>query len=81
MEFRDLYRSESDRVVAGICGGIAEVYDVPVWAVRFVFVFGWVIYLIGWATIPTESEFRAKHDQAREPQRGDSNRHSADRRR
>ena len=58
-----LYRSESDRMIAGICGGIAEKYDYDPSLIRLValiFVLsagsGLLVYLLGWIVIPTESE-------------------------
>jgi len=54
-----LYRSSQDRVLAGICGGIAEYYNVdPVW-VRLIAVLvalatgvGILVYLLAWILIP-----------------------------
>ena len=58
-----LYRSESDRMIAGICGGIAEKYDYDPSLIRLValvFVLsagsGLLVYLLAWIVIPTESE-------------------------
>lgn len=61
-----LYRSESDKMVAGICGGIAEVYDfdpslirlITLLIVLFTFPIGLIVYLFGWLIIPHESEAR-----------------------
>lgn len=55
-----LYRTESDRVVAGVCGGIAEYAGVEPRTVRAVFVVmffaSWFWYLAGVLAVPTESE-------------------------
>ena len=58
-----LYRSESDRMLGGVCGGIAEVYDFDPSLVRIItliFVLsagsGLLAYLAAWLIIPTESE-------------------------
>jgi phage shock protein C len=58
-----LYRSESDRMIAGICGGIAEKYDYDPSLIRLIaliFVLsagsGLLVYLLAWIVIPTESE-------------------------
>jgi len=63
MAEKKLYRSESDRMIAGVCGGIAEVYDFDPSLVRLVtLVFilsagsGLLAYLLAWIIIPTESE-------------------------
>ncbi|MCE5228381.1 PspC domain-containing protein [bacterium] len=35
---RKLYRSRRDRVIAGVCGGIAEYYDFSPWGMRLLFI-------------------------------------------
>jgi phage shock protein C len=61
-----LYRSESDRMLGGVCGGIAEVYDVDPALVRILtllLVFtqvGILGYLLAWIVIPSESEVKNK---------------------
>ena len=59
-----LYRSKTDKKLAGICGGVAEIYNWDPSLVRLVFVFvGFVTggfpllvtYVIGWAIIPVKS--------------------------
>ncbi len=59
-----LYRSETDRMIAGVCGGIAEVYDLDPSLVRLATAFlvlltfpiGFITYLLAWIIIPEESE-------------------------
>ena len=57
-----LYRSESDRILGGVCGGIAEKYDLDPSFVRLAAVLlvigqvGILGYVIAWIIIPTESE-------------------------
>ncbi len=64
-ERRRLYRSEKDRVIAGVCGGLAEVLGVDVALMRLVWVAaallggGLVAYLILWLVLPTESRVGA----------------------
>jgi phage shock protein C len=56
---RKLYRSRKDRVIAGVCGGVAEYFKIdPVW-VRIVWVLaifakglGLVAYVLCWLLIP-----------------------------
>lgn len=57
-----LYRSETDRKIAGVCGGIAEYFDIDPAIVRIVFtalilLWGWglILYLICWVAVPTKS--------------------------
>jgi phage shock protein C len=58
---RRMYRSRKNRMIAGICGAIAETWDIDPTVVRLVTVFicfltgllpGVVIYCIGWMIIP-----------------------------
>ncbi len=61
-----LYRSESDRMLGGVCGGIAEVYDMDPTLVRLLVVLvslsgvgsPLLAYLIAWIIIPSESEVK-----------------------
>lgn len=56
-----LYRSESDRVVGGVAGGLAEYFGIDSTLVRILFALasvhgpGVIVYLILWVIIPTES--------------------------
>ena len=40
---KKLYRSTSDRMIAGICGGLGEYFGIDSTLVRLVFVFGAII--------------------------------------
>lgn len=58
---RKLYRSVNDRMISGVCGGIAETYGIDPVLVRVLFVAaflmgfsGGVIYLICWIVIPDQ---------------------------
>ena len=61
---KKLYRSESDKMLGGVCGGIAEVYDIDPTLVRLLtvlLVFSGVsplIYIVAWIIMPTESEVK-----------------------
>lgn len=55
-----LYRSESDRVIAGVCGGLGEYLRVDPLILRILFVvlamvngIGLFIYLVLWIIVPT----------------------------
>jgi phage shock protein PspC (stress-responsive transcriptional regulator) len=61
-----LRRSRSDRVIAGVCGGLGRYFKVdPVWfRIAFVVLLfgggsGFLIYLIAWLVIPEEGESEA----------------------
>lgn len=57
-----LRRSRSDRMVAGVCGGIARMFNMDAALVRILLVAatllgfgaGAVIYLVAWAIVPEE---------------------------
>lgn len=62
---KKLYRSKKNRMIAGICGGIAEIFSLDPTIVRLAVVlaalitavFPFVItYIIGWIIIPEEDE-------------------------
>jgi len=54
-----LYRSTKDRVIGGVCGGIAEYFDIDSTLVRLLAILiffmggtGIIAYIIGWIIIP-----------------------------
>ena len=58
-----LYRSKSERWLAGVCGGIGEYFNTDPTIIRVIFVLaafivggGILIYLVLWLIIPLESE-------------------------
>ena len=59
-----LYRSETDKILGGVCGGLAEVYDLDPSLVRLVTVLlaftgsAEIIYLVAWLIVPKESEVK-----------------------
>lgn len=61
-----LYRSVSDRKIAGVCGGLAEYFDVDSTVVRLLFIillllsFGTalLIYLIMWVIVPENPDVK-----------------------
>jgi len=60
---KKLYRSEKDSMIAGVCGGIAEYFDVDPTLIRLLtvlFVFlggaGVAVYVIAWIVIPKNPE-------------------------
>ena len=57
-----LYRSETDRMIAGVCGGLAKFFNVDATLVRLVFLLllflggsGFLLYFILWIIVPQES--------------------------
>ena len=60
-----IYRSETDKVVAGICGGLGEVYGFDPVIARIILIFLaiftgfipiFILYLIAWIIIPPKSK-------------------------
>jgi phage shock protein C len=58
---RKLYRSRSDRKLAGVCGGLASYFTLDATLIRVLFVVlgvmggsGVVIYLAMWIIVPSE---------------------------
>jgi phage shock protein C len=56
-----LQRSRNEKMIAGVCGGIAAYFDVDPTLVRVIWVlitllagFGFLLYLICWAIMPLE---------------------------
>lgn len=65
MEAKRLYRSEDNRVLAGVCAGLADYFQVDPVLVRLIFValgfingLGLLIYFIMWLVVPDQ----AHHD-------------------
>ena len=60
---KKLYRSEKDRKIAGVCGGLAEYFGIDPTIIRLAvavlscfWLTGVVLYIIAAIVIPTESE-------------------------
>ncbi len=58
---RKLYRSNTDKMLAGVCGGLAKYFDIDPTIVRLAFVFvtlmggsGILAYLVCWVVIPRD---------------------------
>jgi phage shock protein C len=59
---RKLYRSRTNRKLAGVCGGLAQYFNTDATLIRVLFVVlallggpGLVIYLLMWIIVPEES--------------------------
>jgi phage shock protein C len=60
---KKLYRSRTDRMLGGVCGGLAEYFGVDVTLVRIAFIIlsviggtGVPIYLAMWLIVPKQPE-------------------------
>jgi phage shock protein C len=63
---RKLYRSRTDRKLAGVCGGLAQYFDLDATLIRVLFVVlavlggsGLVLYLAMWIIVPNEPQAAA----------------------
>ena len=58
MESKRLYRSQRNRIIAGVCGGIGEYFNIDPVIIRILAVvipgFGWFAYLVCAIIIPSE---------------------------
>lgn len=67
MEKRKLYRSESDRMIGGVCGGLGDYLDIDSTLVRIIFVAlalmggpGFLVYLILLIIVPSEDTITSR---------------------
>ena len=67
-----IYRSKNDKIIAGICGGLAKYFEVDPAIVRIIFILlfffkgiGFLVYLIMWIVVPYDpNEVRIFHARA-----------------
>ena len=62
-EPRKLYRSQSQRMLAGVCGGLAEYFNIDATVMRVLFLIlavfggsGIVLYVVMWIVVPDISK-------------------------
>ena len=62
-ERKKLFRSRSERWLAGVCGGIGDYFDIDATVIRILFILfglvfgsGLLFYIILWILIPLEPE-------------------------
>ena len=57
-----LYRSSTNKVIAGVCGGIGEYFDIDPVIIRLVWILflfigaGIIAYIIAWIVIPKSTK-------------------------
>lgn len=63
MKNKKLYRNEDGALIAGVCGGLADYFEIDVTLVRVIFVLlligggsGFLIYLVLWLITPLKGE-------------------------
>jgi len=62
---KKLYLSDTDKKIAGVCGGLADYFGIDAMIIRiiwFVLVFGYgtglILYLAFWLIVPRESKLQ-----------------------
>ncbi|MGB5849502.1 MAG: PspC domain-containing protein [Ignavibacteriaceae bacterium] len=80
MTSKKLYRSRIDRMIAGVCGGLAKYFDIDPTIVRVLFVVsifigggGIVAYIILWIVVPEEQLIFQSAAQDSQTHQSDSN--------
>jgi phage shock protein C len=72
MAAKKLYRSLTQKMVAGVCGGLAEYFDIDVSIIRLIFIAialasalipMFIFYIIAWIVIPTQATLPPKEDR------------------
>lgn len=66
---KKIYRSETDKMLAGVAGGLGEYFEVDSTLIRIIFVLltifggsGILIYIILWILVPSESYINSSSD-------------------
>ncbi|MEQ9618161.1 MAG: PspC domain-containing protein [Deltaproteobacteria bacterium] len=63
-DVKKLYRSRTDRMIAGICGGLGEMFSIDSTLIRLIFALialftagtAILVYVLGWIIIPEASQ-------------------------
>lgn len=60
-DIKRLYRSRSERMIAGVCGGLGEYLNIDATVIRLIFAIaalwggaGLIVYLVMWLVVPEE---------------------------
>lgn len=68
------YRSERNKKLAGICGGLSEMFSIDVTLIRFVFLMLWLTpvpiilaYIVAWLIVPKKGDIDAHTPTVRNP--------------
>lgn len=65
MTMKKIYRSKNDKMIAGICGGLGEMFEIDPTLIRLALVFIGLVtgvlpfvvaYVVGWIIIPMNPE-------------------------
>lgn len=71
--FIPLYRSETNKILGGVCGGLGDYFDLDPNIIRVIFILltvfggsGLLIYLILWIILPSKSQTTLNGDHVRQ---------------
>ncbi len=71
--YSSIYRSEQNKFLGGVCGGLGEYFNIDPNIIRLIFIlltvfggFGLIIYLILWVILPTQSQTSSGNDRLKE---------------
>jgi phage shock protein C len=80
MAKKQLYRSDSDKMIAGVCGGIAEYFGLDSSLIRLLFILiillggsGLLIYVILWIILPISTQSEGEEMSKKMPDLEDTN--------
>ena len=65
--YKKLYRSEEDKMIGGVCGGLGEYFEIDPTLIRLLFALiffgygaGLMLYIFLWIIMPTEKMLQAR---------------------
>ncbi len=59
--YKKFYRSSTNKIIAGVCGGLGEYFSIDPVIIRLIFIFGLLlgggllVYLIAWLIVPLDT--------------------------
>ncbi|MGB3715378.1 MAG: PspC domain-containing protein [Candidatus Promineifilaceae bacterium] len=71
-DVKKLYRTQEDRMIAGVCSGLAAYFKIDATIIRVIFIIlalfggGILLYLLLWIFIPDEPDGSPEFDQSEE---------------
>ncbi len=76
MATKRLYRSRTDRIIAGVCGGLGNYFDIDPIFIRLLFIVftlvggsGILLYFLAWILIPEESLKDSHNETSKHPEK------------
>ncbi len=79
MNSKTLYRTENDKMLGGVCGGLGKYFDIDPTIVRLFFALlffgygaGGMIYLLLWIIMPSDATLQTSNKEVIKAQESDS---------